>query len=406
MLSYEPDHTILYTRKVWGQAEVSVVEEFNAMLELLGIVNDFDVTVRLITNKASGSKIRFMGLTSQRKDNTGRMKSIANLSTWVIDEFEDLAEDEELFNRANLSIRKVGVPNRIIMIQNPTTREFWAYNKFFVRNDVEEKMGQWTDTVNNTTFIHTTYLENIRNLDSTFIDEAEQTKKFDIKEYNHLFLGGWLESAKGVVFDKGINWIEGEYKHTKQKPYVGVDFGYTDPTAAVEGSLHNEPFIGDGVAIADGGNGGALNKAYKGKWYIRELFYETGLNAEATVQKLYPCTNITDGYGDPVRLTCIGDSEDASKIDSLRKANISIYPCKKGPGSVYHGITIVKDYLLIVEPTAKNIKRDLHNHQWEDDKANTPKNEYKHAPDAIRYMIYYAVGTKRSNDVTRIKQRR
>jgi phage terminase large subunit len=70
-------------------AYISIIPEFLDKIEIMGKVNDFEVTQSEIINKLTGSKILFRGIKTSSGVNTANLKSIAGLSTWVIDEDED-----------------------------------------------------------------------------------------------------------------------------------------------------------------------------------------------------------------------------------------------------------------------------------------------------------------------------
>lgn len=145
MLSFEVGHTILYTRLTMVSANKSIIPEFKAMIERMELEDAFDITNDQIINKMSGSVIWFMGLKSSSKSNTARLKSLAGVTTWVIDEFEDMFDEEDLFDKIDNSIRTAEKQNRVIMIMNPSTREFWAYERFITNPAMREMKGSLYD---------------------------------------------------------------------------------------------------------------------------------------------------------------------------------------------------------------------------------------------------------------------
>ena len=83
-----------------------------------------------IIHKKTGSKISFRGLKTSSGDQTASLKSLTGISTWVMDEAEEL-NSEDVFDKIDLSVREQGVLNRVIMILNPTTKEHWIYKKYY-----------------------------------------------------------------------------------------------------------------------------------------------------------------------------------------------------------------------------------------------------------------------------------
>src|SRR5574344_1371995 len=67
----------------------------------------------------------------------------------------------------------------------------------------EHICNNWNDMFNGSvdgiTYIHTTYLDNIENLNEDFILDANKTKERDLTEYEHVFLGKWGTEAEGAL---------------------------------------------------------------------------------------------------------------------------------------------------------------------------------------------------------------
>lgn len=190
-LTYQKGHVILFTRYTLVSAFISIIPEFLDKIEIMGKVNDFEVTQSEIINKLTGSKILFRGIKTSSGVNTANLKSIAGLSTWIIDEAEELT-DPDVFDKVDLSIRAKDNFNRVILVMNPAYKSHWIYNDF-----VKKKR-------NDTTYIHTTYLDNKINLSDSFIQAAEKTKRENPARYEHLFLGTWLDDADGMLWNRQI----------------------------------------------------------------------------------------------------------------------------------------------------------------------------------------------------------
>lgn len=190
-LTYQKGHVILFTRYTLVSAFISIIPEFLDKIEIMGKVQDFEVTQSEIINKLTGSKILFRGIKTSSGVNTANLKSIAGLSTWIIDEAEELT-DPDVFDKVDLSIRAKDNFNRVILVMNPAYKSHWIYNDF-----VKKKR-------NDTTYIHTTYLDNKINLSDSFIQAAEKTKKENPARYEHLFLGTWLDDADGMLWNRQI----------------------------------------------------------------------------------------------------------------------------------------------------------------------------------------------------------
>jgi phage terminase large subunit-like protein len=190
-LTYEKGHIILFTRYTMTAAYLSIIPEFRDKIELIGKEADFDITRDEVVNKHTGSKIIFRGLKNSSGNQTANLKSIQGVTTWVLDEAEELT-DEDMFDRVDLSVRATNHPNRIVMVMNPSHKEHFIYKRFIAptREDV--------------TKIHTTYLDNAENLSDSFIKQAQQTKERNEFRYRHLFLGEWLDEAEGLLWNQQI----------------------------------------------------------------------------------------------------------------------------------------------------------------------------------------------------------
>jgi phage terminase large subunit-like protein len=190
-LTYEEGHVILFTRWTLTSAFISIIPEFIDKIDLMNKADDFEITQSEIINKATGSKILFRGIKTSQGTATANLKSIAGVTTFILDESEELM-DEDVFDRIDLSIRAVNKPNRVILVMNPSYKSHWIYNRFvkYPRND--------------TNYIHTTYLDNQNNLSPSFIAQAERTRTENLHRYNHLFLGHWLEDAEGMLWNRQI----------------------------------------------------------------------------------------------------------------------------------------------------------------------------------------------------------
>ena len=190
-LTYEEGHVILFTRWTLTSAFISIIPEFIDKIELMNKADDFEITQSEIINKKTNSKILFKGIKTSQGTATANLKSIAGVTTFILDESEELM-DEDVFDRIDLSIRAINKPNRVILVMNPSFKSHWIYSRFvkYPRDD--------------TNYIHTTYLDNQTNLSKSFVEQAERTKRENLHRYNHLFLGYWLDDADGMLWNRQI----------------------------------------------------------------------------------------------------------------------------------------------------------------------------------------------------------
>ena len=349
MLTYEQGHTILFTRYTLTSAYISIIPEFIDKLEQFGSIADFHITKDEILNKKTGSKIIFRGIKTSSGDQTANLKSLQGITTWVVDEAEELV-DEQKFDTIDLSVRQQGKPNRIILILNPTTKEHFIYRRFFEDRGVQE--GSNT-TKENTTYIHTTYKDNIKNLSKSYIDQIEQMKIRRPEKYKQQMLGAWLNKAEGVIFN---NWSVGEFKHIGTSVW-GQDYGFAaDPSTLVEVNIDSS------------------NK----RIYLKECFYLQRLTTSQIAQ--LNLKHAREGL-------IVGDSAEPRLLSEIKAKGCNVRPSIKGQGSVTYGISLLQDYDIIVSPDSTNLIKELNNYRWLERKSNTPIDKYNHLIDAVRYAV-------------------
>lgn len=353
LLSFEDGHKILFTRQTMTSAHLSIIPEFQEKIDLMELNNFFEVNKSEIRNKQSGAEIIFKGIKTSSGDQTANLKSLQGVTTWVLDEAEELT-DENTFDKINLSIRQKGKQNRIILILNPTTKEHWIYKRFFESEGVKEGFNGIKDDV---TYIHTTYQDNIDNLDQSFINEILKLKINNPNKYNHQILGGWLNRAEGVIFS---NWTIDNFNNINGSIF-GQDFGFSiDPTTLVEVSIDKN------------------NKLI----YAKEFLYKSGLSTtEIYNYNLQYCG---------VNNLIIADSAEPRLISELKNRGLNIKGISKP--KIIDRIALMQDYRLIIDPTGTNLIKELNNYVWHDKKSETPIDDYNHLLDALGYAVWNLLG--------------
>ena len=350
LLTYEVGHVILFTRYTLISAHISIIPEFIEKIETLGLEHHFHITKDEIINLQTGSKILFKGIKTSSGTQTANLKSLASVTTWVLDEAEELT-DEDIFDKIDLSIRAQSKQNRVILILNPATKEHFIYQKFFEAKGITE--GSNISTLD-TTYIHTTYLDNIENLSQSFLSQIEDTKKRRPEKYKHVILGGWLDKAEGVVF---TNWSFGQFNPDNLQTSCGMDFGFSiDPDTLTE------------VAI----------DKVKKKLYVKEHLYKNGIKTH----ELAPM--ILSKVGSKL---IIADSAEPRLIEDLKHLGVNIQPVKKG--TIESGINRMLDFEIIVEPNSANIAKELNNYSYKDKGSQLYIDDFNHSIDGIRYNVIY-----------------
>ena len=350
LLTYEKGHRILFTRYTMTSAGMSIIPEFIEKLELMGILDQFTVTKTEIINNLTGSSIYFSGIRTSSGDQTAKLKSIQGVSSFVLDEAEELT-DEESFDKIDFSIRAKGVKNRCILILNPTTKENWIYQRFFQNRGIPDG---YNGTKENITYIHTTYLDNLDHLSESFVKQIEDMKVRRPEKYKHQIMGGWLKRAEGVIF---TDWNIGKFNDELDSIF-GMDVGFSvDETALIE------------VAI---------DKKRKIIW-LKEHYYKSGLSTT----QIYELNRRYAGSG----LTVMDNSE-PRLLSEIKSKGLNVIPTIKKKGSILAGISLMQDYQIIIDNDSVNLIREFNNYTWKLNGA-IPIDKFNHAIDASRYAIQY-----------------
>jgi len=341
---------ILFTRYTMTSAHLSIIPEFLEKIGLLGFDEVFSINKAEVVNTSNQSDILFRGIRTSAGNQTASLKSLQGISTWVLDEAEELV-DENIFDTIDLSIREKNIHNRIILILNPVTKEHWIYKRFFEDKGVEGGFNGFKDNV---CYIHTNYLDNKENLSQSFLERIKSIKHRNFKKYQHKILGGWLDKAEGVVFE---NWSIGEFNPDGLQTSCGMDFGFSvDPDSLTEVAIDKR----------------------KRKIYLKEHIYKNGIKSNELAKI------ILDKVDNKL---IIADSAEPRLIADLRHLGVNIKPVKKG--TIESGITRMQDYELIITPESTNIAKELNNYIYADKGSKLYVDNYNHAIDGIRYNVIY-----------------
>lgn len=390
-LSFEEGHKMLFCRYTMTSAELSVIPEFNEKIELDDTGEHFRVTKMEIVNKYSGSEILFRGIKTSSGKQTAKLKSIQGITTFVCDEAEEWT-DEKDFDKLILSIRKQGIQLRAIIVMNPPDVNHFIYQRYIKDthkviniDGVDVQLSTHPSVLH----IHTTYLDNLPNLNDVFMREVEEFKrksieqatktdgsfdkhKFNNSKYAYIVIGRFSEIAEGVIFTSYE--IVPEIPEWVTKRGLGMDFGFThDPTAIIDCALYDEDL------------------------YLDELCYKTHMSTGEIIKELKRHTD---------KGRVISESADPRLVDEIRNAGIRIKPVNKGKrdndGSVKAGIDKMLELKIKVTKRSYNLLEEFRNYTWDKDKdenfINEPIDAWNHGIDASRYWVLEEVLGKRDGN--------
>lgn len=327
-------HNILFARYTMTSAEISVIPEMIEKIDMDGTERYFRKTSKDVVNKMTKARIMFRGIHTSSGNQTAKLKSIKGITTFVCDEAEEWTSYQD-FEKILLSIRQKGLQNRIIIIMNPADSNHFVYEHFIkdTHKLVEyDGVPVQISTHPNVLHIHTSYLDNIDNLDEKFLENARRMKETDPDRYAHVFMGRWDDVAEGAVFKK---WgIVDEFPDGCKHEGLGMDFGYfPDPTAIVRCGV-----IGN-------------------RMYLDEVSYENDLHAPQAAERL-------NQYPDLITFAECADERFAKDIAHhgpiLRRV-------AKGPGSIMAGLNKMMEYELFITKRSVNLQHELRNYVWAKD---------------------------------------
>lgn len=355
-------HQILYTRYTMVSAGMSIIPEFLEKIELDGTQKYFHKSGTDIVNQMTKARVMFRGIQTSSGNQTAKLKSVQGVTTFICDEAEEWVNEED-FDKIMLSIRTQGLQNRIIIIMNPCTSAHWVYQRFIRdthRVEYIDGVPVEISTHPNVLHIHTTYLDNIENLDEQFLKNVLEMKVKDPDKYAHIVIGAWASLAEGAIFKK---WgIVKEFPEDCDKVGIGLDWGYVnDPTAAV------------------------LCGVKRNMLYMKLLIYERGLLSGQIAKRLLPYTR--------KGISVYADCADERLIQEVRNYGVIIYGAQKGPGSIVAGIDKILSFEQFITEDSIELRNEWQNYTWLKDKMsgqyiNQPDpNCADHGCDAVRYYI-------------------
>ena len=365
------NHRILYGRYTNVSSKDSTFPEVDEKIKLLNFEQFFDVNQNRIEGKHNDSKIIFKGFKAGSNTQTANLKSLTDFSCLIVEEAEEIP-DYDTFEKVSLSIRGNGVdseePNIKMLILNPTTKEHWIYENFFIDKGVEAGFNGVKDNV---CYIHTSYLDCLEFVPDDIVKSFEQMQIKKPTRYNHIVLGGWLDKAEGVIFE---DFSYGEFDYSL--PYIyGMDFGYvTDPTTLTKIATTEETI------------------------YCDELLYKKGMSTTEIIEALNGLVSKRD--------LIIADNAEPRLIAEIKLAGFNIQPCIKGQDSIKNGLAKMTSKEIIITENSTNIYREFSNYVWNNKLSNIPIDDYNHSIDGIRYAHDRLVGVKKSAPKARLNKMR
>lgn len=202
--------------------------------------------------------------------------------------------------------------------------------------------------------IHSTYRNNLTNLQKWQVDEIESLQDADENLWKVFGLGLRGTSSETIY----THWKTCKEMPGKGEVFYGQDFGYNVPSALVAVEI------------------------YEGAVYVDQVLYETKLTTSDLIER-YKSLGISH------RDEIFCDSAEPKTIEELVRAKYNAKPADK---DVTEGIRKVKGRPLFVTERSIDLIKELKSYKWKTDKQgkvlDEPVKFNDHACDALRYAVF------------------
>lgn len=366
-------HRVLYTRYTMSSTNNSITRALDNRLELLGLTDCFNFANNDYISNTNKGLISVTGQKTSTGTQTAKLKSLEDYSIFVTEEGEELVNYDE-WEKIKRSVRANDVRCLSIIIFNPPTKAHMLYTEFY-QNVPEGFNG----VIGNIMYIHTTYLDNgkqnmalhnwneyerLRTVYEYYLtvpaeERISLPKKVirEYKNYKNTILGGFRDTAEGVIFDYTI----GDFVIPEYGLVYGMDQGFNDPTTLTKVNV---------------------DKKQK-KIYLKEVYYEVGKTETEIFNRIKAEVGKT-------RIWC--DSAVPMFIQGLKNKGLNIRSCEKP--KITDSIYAMMDYELIIDPDSDNLIRELDNYKWSDKKQDEPIDAFNHSIDGARYAITHKINER------------
>lgn len=354
----------LVLRQVASTLKNSIYAELIAAYTDMGLEADFDPlkSPLQITNKTTGVQFIFAGL-----DDVEKLKSIRNIDRILIEEATEL-ESPEILDQLRLRVRGFK-QKQITLCYNPINKFHW------LNTEIHEKLPE------KHRIFKSTYRDNLKLLekDPEYGEYIESLKFSNPNYYKVYGLGEWGQNVEGLIWP--------DYQVVKAMPipqFYGLDIGYTDPCALVEGAIEDAP-----------------NQTKK-NLYLHERLYMSHLNDNELIEQLK-----ARGINKDLPMYC--DNAAPATIKSLQRAGYYAIGAPKGRDSVVASIKQVLEYDIKILAGSKELLKEISNWSWQQNKdkkwIDEPQPGADHLMSATRYMVRGATVPARQRVKTFAQQR-
>lgn len=350
-----------FMREIFNDIRDSLWRDFKDRIEENETINENDFSFNdsqmTVTYMPTGNTITAKGFKKSSSNRTAKLKSLAGATHVFVEEAEE--NDEESFRQLDDSLRTTKSQIQIVMVFNPPSKNHWIMKRWYNLTPSGQE-GYYKATLrsdaNNVLSIHSTYRDNVANLNETFVSNLINYQTNDPDYYYTMVDGLVTEGVKGRIFR---NFKVGAMPNNYAKEY-GLDFGWNDPVALVEIETHNN------------------------RVYARQMIYESGLTNRDLSERM-------EKLG--IRKTSLitADAAEPKSIEELRHYGWNVRPAIKGQDSIISGIKKLQSMEVTITEDSRDFWREVEGYAWRLDQFKNPTNEpidsNNHLIDALRYAM-------------------
>lgn len=305
----------------------------------------FHETTMKITHKASGNFL--MGGSFEQPDT---LRSVADPTDFWAEEpitREYAIKRSDFFDITGSLRNPYGIAPRFHFTFNPISKQTWIYQDFF-------QDGLYDGEVE---ILFVNYWDNPFCPEST-VKFLQSLQRLDPKRYEVDALGNWGIAYEGLIYK--------DYTSVPDMPestFYGLDFGYNDPCALVEGCVADTP------------------NQDKKDLFFRELLYEVEHTSATLIARFQSL-----GISKTKQMIC--DNARPEMIADLKLAGYNAKACTKYKGSVADGINRVKKFKLNIVQGSRNMFDEISTYCWKAKDGvilEEPEDGMDHLMDAARY---------------------
>ncbi len=346
-------------RYILGDIRNSIYREITDRAEENEITGSLSINDSIMSIKYGSNTINAHGFKKSSGDQKAKLKSLANYTTVIIEEADEIPEED--FMQLDDSLRTLKADIKIVLLLNPPSKSHWIVKRWFDLDPAPVKdfyIPKLKEGVTDTLIIRTSYKDNYKNLAEQSIRSYENYEFSNPSHYWNMVMGYVPEVVVGKIF---FNWNEiDKLPHEARLVRRGLDFGYTnDPTTLTD--------------IYE----------YNGGYILDQQLYNYGMSNRQIADTIL-------NLDDPNTLV-VADSAEPKSIDEIKEYGVNIIPAEKGPGSINTGIAFMQSQRISYTKRSTKIKMEYENYSWMVNKdgltLNVPKPGFDHSMDGTRYAF-------------------